>query len=251
MRPDRGKLMRQSAVDQRLCDGSVDARHTVSAVRSLVPSRGRAGHGNLREKTDSGGHLTGMGGTICYLCQVADTRRHTRSLRDVSGCDPRYGASTVPAGGFGVIPGRLGHQPPASVAGRAVRTGLGQVGVGCSLSRANRGGRVPGSHGLKLDGSVPTLPGKHRGGTPTGERGRKRALPRPQGAEVGSTRLSAFRFPFFRSSVFSIVIAGLGPSRLASRTTRQSMRQRRLVKLPDRPHSQAASYHGPPGQARW
>jgi hypothetical protein len=36
---------------------------------------------------------------------------------------------------------------------------------------------------------------------------RKHALPRPQGAEVGSTRLSAFRFPFLSFLPFPSVIA--------------------------------------------
>jgi len=63
--------------------------------------------------------------------QVADNRRPARS-RQGAFRKALLEAERVRSRGRNCspFPGGFGHQPPASMAGRAVRTGLGQVGVG-------------------------------------------------------------------------------------------------------------------------
>ena len=68
------------------------------------PARRRTGHPRYLRRISAVFVRIKIVTDILTIVTVSITYPHTRSLRDVSGCDPTYGASAVPAGGFADFP---------------------------------------------------------------------------------------------------------------------------------------------------
>ena len=126
-------------------------------------------------------------------------------VRDVSGCDPTYGASAVPARGLANCSrAALGIDPAG------MTTGLPGVWLSLAVERVQRPLRPAGNDPPKSEARPEaewwrSRLNESRGGAPKGERIPLDAQPHPYDAAKGRLRLSALRLPSFPGGLFDMV----------------------------------------------